>query len=280
MASKYYAVKKGKVSGIYLNWNDCKAMVDGYPGAVYKSFKTIEEAEKFINGEKIIAGEKTITGMKSSGENSTYAFVDGSFNKATHTYGYGGFLVTDYEKYVLQGADNDAEMATMRNVAGEIKGAEAAVKKAIELGIKELVIYYDYMGIEMWATGAWKRNKAGTIAYHEYIMSVKDKIKLTFVKVKKDDIKEIILHYEDKYIPLEWKDTRKTIPMKKVATSQFHDYYEAQLQMHLICLRYFFEFTDMQGEKVLNRILQFAYRIGDAFQLCIDFIDFTIHFIL
>ena len=70
------------------------------------------------------------------------------------------------------------------------------------------------------------------------------------VQVKKDDIKEIILHYEDKYIPLEWKDTRKTIPMKKVATSQFHDYYEAQLQMHLICLRYYFEFTDMQGEKV------------------------------
>lgn len=186
MASKYYAVKKGKVPGIYLSWNDCKAMVDGYPGAVYKSFKTIEEAEKFITGEKIISG------MKASGKNtsesgetcSTYAFVDGSFNKATHTYGYGGFLVTDNEKYVLRGADNDAEMATMRNVAGEIKGAEAAVKKAIELGIKELVIYYDYMGIEMWATGAWKRNKAGTIAYHDYIMSVKEQIKLTFVKVK------------------------------------------------------------------------------------------------
>lgn len=186
MASKYYAVKKGKVPGIYLSWNDCKAMVDGYQGAVYKSFKTIEEAEKFITGEKIISG------MKASGKNtsesgetcSTYAFVDGSFNKATHTYGYGGFLVTDNEKYVLQGADNDAEMATMRNVAGEIKGAEAAVKKAIELGIKELVIYYDYRGIEMWATGAWRRNKAGTIAYHDYIMSVREQIKLTFVKVK------------------------------------------------------------------------------------------------
>ncbi len=70
------------------------------------------------------------------------------------------------------------------------------------------------------------------------------------VQVKKDDMKEIILHYEDKYIPMERKDTRMTIPMKKVATSQFHDYYEAQLHMHLICLRYFFEFTDMQGEKV------------------------------
>ncbi len=67
-------------------------------------------------------------------------------------------------------------------------------------------------------------------------------------KVKKDDMKEVILHYEDKYIPMERKDTRMTLPMKKVATSQFHDYYEAQLQMHLICLRYFFEFTDMHGE--------------------------------
>ena len=70
------------------------------------------------------------------------------------------------------------------------------------------------------------------------------------VQVKKDDMKEIILHYEDKYIPMEREDTRKTIVMKKVATSQFNDYYEAQVRMHLICLRYFFEFTDMQGEKV------------------------------
>ena len=70
------------------------------------------------------------------------------------------------------------------------------------------------------------------------------------VQVKKDDMKEIILHYEDKYIPMEREDTRKTIVMKKVATSQFNDYYEAQVRMHLICLRYFFEFIDMQGERV------------------------------
>ena len=37
------------------------------------------------------------------------------------------------------------------------------------------------------------------------------------VQVKKDDMKEIILHCEDKYIPMECKDTRKTILMKKIA---------------------------------------------------------------
>ena len=40
MASKFYAVQKGKIPGIYYSWDDCKKMVDGFPGAVYKSFKT------------------------------------------------------------------------------------------------------------------------------------------------------------------------------------------------------------------------------------------------
>lgn len=192
MASKYYAVKKGKVPGIYFSWNDCKAMVDGYQGAVYKSFKTIEEAEAFVRGGN--AGIKTNnaaatkkTALQDNASDAgiaTYAFVDGSFNQATGTYGFGGFLVNKGEKIVLQGNGNDPEMASMRNVAGEIKGSEAAVKKAIELGIKELVIYYDYMGIEMWATGGWKRNKTGTIQYYEFIRSVKDQINLRFIKVK------------------------------------------------------------------------------------------------
>ena len=78
------------------------------------------------------------------------------------------------------------------------------------------------------------------------------------IQVKKDDIKEIILHYMDKYISIELKDTRKTVPMKKIASSQFHDYYEAQVRMDMICLRYFFEFTDMHGEKAYYGNYEFS----------------------
>ena len=42
----------------------------------------------------------------------------------------------------------------MRNVAGEVLGSMAAVKEAVAMGLTDLTIYYDYMGIEMWATGA------------------------------------------------------------------------------------------------------------------------------
>ena len=72
----------------------------------------------------------------------------------------------------------------MRNVAGEVMGSMAAMEKALELGLSELTIYYDYMGIEMWATGGWKRNKKGTVAYYEYVQKIKSRIRLFFVKVK------------------------------------------------------------------------------------------------
>lgn len=171
MSGKYYAVKQGKIPGIYDNWDDCKKMVDGFSGAVYKSFQTLPEAEAFLKGTAQELPE-------------VYAFVDGSYNIATKVYGYGGFLFHHGKKEVLQGSGSDGEMASMRNVSGEILGAMAAVEKAIELKLPEVVIFYDYMGIEMWATGKWKRNKQGTIAYFDYMQSVKSKIKVKFSKVK------------------------------------------------------------------------------------------------
>ena len=39
MKKKYYAVKNGKVPGIYETWAECSEMVKGYSGAEYKSFE-------------------------------------------------------------------------------------------------------------------------------------------------------------------------------------------------------------------------------------------------
>lgn len=197
MAVKYYAVKIGKTPGVYMKWEECKAMVHGFPGAVYKSFPTRAEAERFVQGDMggqqsgrpasgAAGGQKAEASVRSVGDvmPENYAFVDGSYNAPKKIYGYGGFLMHGGVKEVLQGAGEDAEMASMRNVAGEVLGSIAAVEKALELGLGELTIYYDYMGIQMWAEGSWKRNKKGTAAYHDYIASVRDRITLHFVKVK------------------------------------------------------------------------------------------------
>lgn len=41
---KFYVVLAGHSSGIYDSWEECKAQVEGFPGARYKSFNTQEEA--------------------------------------------------------------------------------------------------------------------------------------------------------------------------------------------------------------------------------------------
>ncbi len=47
--AKFYTVWKGKRPGIYDNWLKCKAAIDGYKGAEYKSFATFELAKKAFN---------------------------------------------------------------------------------------------------------------------------------------------------------------------------------------------------------------------------------------
>lgn len=194
---KYYAVRKGLTPGVYTDWDECKAQVNGFSGAEYKSFKSLEEANQFVYGADTASYAKSdidevdtktpaVAVATDEGETMAvrpFAFVDGSFNPKTNVYGFGGFLMNKTDKYVLQGSGSDPDMASMRNVSGEVLGSMAAISKAIELGLPEIDIYYDYMGIEMWATGSWKRNKKGTIEYYNFIQSVKGKIKINFVKV-------------------------------------------------------------------------------------------------
>ncbi|MCM1106298.1 MAG: ribonuclease H family protein [Blautia sp.] len=185
MAEKYYAVKKGKTPGVYRTWEECKNQVHGFPGAVYKSFPTQEEAAAFaLSHAPEAAGADSLAPAGAGDAVTDYAFVDGSYNAKSRMYGYGGFLVSNGRRYVLKGCGEDPELAGMRNVAGEVAGSMAAMEKALELGMKELTIYYDYMGIEMWATGAWKRNKRGTKEYYDFVQGIREKLAISFVKVK------------------------------------------------------------------------------------------------
>lgn len=87
-------------------------------------------------------------------------------------------------KHPLQAHGNNPELASMRNVAGEIEGSMAAVRKAEELGIREMTMFYDYQGIEKWATGQWKTNKDSTKAYAEFMKPENRSVGLSFVHTK------------------------------------------------------------------------------------------------
>ena len=112
------------------------------------------------------------------------AYVDGSYNVATKEYSYGAVIFAGEKKECFSEKFNDPELATMRNVAGELEGSMKAMRYAVEAGAKELDIFYDYEGIEKWCTGAWKTNKDGTKAYKAFYEKISQKVKVNFHKVK------------------------------------------------------------------------------------------------
>ena len=180
---KYYAVKTGRKTGIYTSWEDTVKLVKGYPDAKYKCFKTREDAETYMDGgnEKLSVS----SAIHTDEPKGDYAFVDGSFNADTDTYGYGGFLSANGVKYPISGSGCKPNLARMRNVAGEIEGALAAARMALKLKLKRLTILYDYEGIEAWVNGSWKCRKEETAAYRNAMQEIIAKgLAIRFIKIK------------------------------------------------------------------------------------------------
>ncbi|MFB5663321.1 ribonuclease H [Alteribacillus sp. HJP-4] len=48
---KYYVVWEGKLPGIYSSWKECEKQVKGFPGARFRSFPTLAEANKAYREE-------------------------------------------------------------------------------------------------------------------------------------------------------------------------------------------------------------------------------------
>lgn len=178
---KYYAVKKGRNPGIYTSWDSCLKEVKGFSGAVYKSFKTKEDAINFMEDteKKIEVDEDTVI-----------AYVDGSFNLPEKIYGAGVVLIKDGNEECFKKSYSDS-FYTHRNVAGEVKASELAINLAIEKGYKKIIIYHDYQGIKSWADGEWKTNNELTKSYKTFIDRKREEIQIGFVKVKG--------HSNDKY---------------------------------------------------------------------------------
>lgn len=175
---KYYAVRNGRHIGIFETWEECKAEVNGYSGAEYKSFANYSDAVSYIGGQISLFDEPVAS------DNTAVAYVDGSYNIKTQQFAYGVVLFHNGEELTFSESFSDPELASMRNVAGEIMGAKKAMEYCIENKISSLEIYYDYAGIEKWCTGEWKTNKSGTIAYKRFFDEASKFVKISFNKVK------------------------------------------------------------------------------------------------
>ncbi|WP_295815580.1 ribonuclease H family protein [uncultured Veillonella sp.] len=219
MAKKFYAVRHGRVPGVYTIWSDCEKQVKGYGGAIYKSFSTEAEAHAFVEDSGLSLSDfmsakksepKSPQEVKSKSINSrsigssssvqskvsasivtpdftkpdhVVAYIDGSYNKETNTVGAGGVIFLNGNRETFSFSSIDERYTSFWNVAGELLAAMHVMKYAVDNGISKCSLYYDYMGIELWATKGWKCNNALTQEYAAFYDSIKDRVRVHFHKV-------------------------------------------------------------------------------------------------
>ena len=193
MSKKFYAVKVGKKPGVYTTWDECKEQVNKFPGSIYKSFKMLEEAEKFagIKVENISKKSKTNVKSKLTSESKDkkcnydmIAFVDGSYDRVSKTFG-SGIAVIDIEKDLIQEYKTAGhDKWDQWNIVGEIEAAKYAIKLAHDEGLKKLCIYHDLKNISLWAAGTWQAKNEYTQSYVRFVEDYSKDLSITFIKVK------------------------------------------------------------------------------------------------
>ncbi len=188
-AKKVYAVRKGHSVGIFETWEACKAAVDGYSGAEYKSFPTRQEAENYCFGnlteKEVLTSDIAYKQHEEKLEPyEMIAYVDGSYEHSLLKYAFGCvFLMPDGCIYVENGSGNNPQSAKLRNVTGEMLGSMFAVRWAIKNGFRKIELRYDYEGVEKWVTGAWKSKTELTQKYAQSMQMWGKQIQICFTKV-------------------------------------------------------------------------------------------------
>lgn len=220
MGKKVYAVKKGRTTGLFMSWEDCRAQVDGFAGAEYKSFADPQDAMAYLGlatGNASANKKESPCGVKDKGRDNTKgadvvkkskgsdrdkeeiagevlppgnrAYVDGSYDSSSNRFSCGVVIIeTDAngvsEITELKAVFEDDAAALQRNVAGEVMGAKTAIDYCIENGITDIEIYHDYEGVGKWADGLWKANNPLTQGYKHYIADARRCMSIRFIKVK------------------------------------------------------------------------------------------------
>ena len=211
----YYAVKNGRKNGLYSTWEECKEQINGYSGAEYKKVQGKIAALKYINPDLIVKSDKKVSSktksktvvkkgydvkpIKSTAnvkrtdtfidpkvikeEYEFIAFVDGSYDRFTKTYGSGVIVLRDndlYDTYSESGHDEWDQW----NIVGELEATKLAIRKAREEGVKNVAIYHDLKNISLWATGEWKAKNQYTQEYVRFIEEASKEMNIYFIKVK------------------------------------------------------------------------------------------------
>ena len=187
MAKKYYVVWSGRQTGVFDDWETTRQLVDGHPGARYKSFPTLAEAQSaFRAGATALAPRKAVRRVVAGEDLSreqeektdTVIFCDGACEPNPGNAGSGMVVYRDgklselwYGLYTPAGTNNIAELNALHQA---LLRAEQEIESERTVMIRSDSVY-GLNAITKWAAGweqkGWRRT-GGEIMNLELIKKI------------------------------------------------------------------------------------------------------------
>lgn len=189
---------------IFTSWPECEKKMRNVSRAACHGFPTKDEAEEFAarkwRGKPISKEAGTwLEGYKSKpgqlkpdtelnvqglpvGEYPKYcAYVDGSYDPGSKSYGFGVVLICDGKIDKLYGGGKDKDLVDMGCGAGELLACMEAVKHAATLGLPELTIIYDSELISWAYRGCGEKL---TQAAGQYMYDMREKMEIEVMSIE------------------------------------------------------------------------------------------------
>ncbi len=156
---KYYAVKKGYVSGIYETWPAAEVQVKGYPGAQFKGFFSREEAQDWLEGNISPVKRKANTPKKQFNTRESdcsdadiVIYTDGGAINNPGPGGYGVVLKYREEKEELYGG-----FRLTTNNRMELMACIVALQQT-QYSTKKIVLFSDSSYVVNGISKGWVKN--------------------------------------------------------------------------------------------------------------------------
>ena len=166
---KLYAVRKGRIPGIYLKWEDCERQVKQYSRAEFKTFEYHDEsdyelvraiAQAYIDGQAddkidskgVIYDYDDYEKNEKVYQEDVVAFVDGSNKDGVTSYAtivYHNGMLEYFEAKVIDDLG-------MNQAAGEYASAAAAIDYCVTQKYERMLLVFDHREIGLFCIGEHK----------------------------------------------------------------------------------------------------------------------------
>ena len=225
MSAKYYAIHKGRVTGIFQSWDDAKPHISGFSGPKFKKFDNLKDAEYYVKHGKIEAKKDHADAVNYS---DVIVFTDGSFSNKTKKSGIGIYFQYPYTEYsvgerVGDGSTNQfTELYAIAKTILIIKEklpnhfnktnhSNISVEVWTDSDYSKKCIYNWY---PKWVKNGWKTASGGDVLYKEVISFIVHQLEEIPYDIKIRHIKEVGLKShqgepDDPIIKSIWKGNKE-----------------------------------------------------------------------